>query len=134
MLQIKRKQAEVFRRLLFEDFLGKMVLHIHEVFQEEVTETDDELLDKIDFWVKEAMKYGIDYESEVEKYIDLCYCFSELGEEPKNQKLVGILNNKETEQKIKIKNLENILLYDQDVDENELSEVNSQLDDIDSIV
>jgi hypothetical protein len=83
MLTIKEKQREVFQKAQLLNFIERMLAHLKNVFPDDIEESDQVLKMKISDWIDDAESYDINYEDQVERYIELCYCSEELAENPK---------------------------------------------------
>ena len=93
MFKINNNQLTDLSLKFYNDFVLKMQNHLKEIFKEFVVETDDELKTFIENCIGDASKYNIYLESDLEFYLELCYCYDIMKQNKKNQIIINILHH-----------------------------------------
>jgi hypothetical protein len=68
---IRRQQMEVFRSYTRQQFEKRMAAHLRAAFPEQTAKmTEPDLQAAVRARIEESISYGLDYEKEIERYLD----------------------------------------------------------------
>jgi hypothetical protein len=71
MLVIRKEQMEAFSAYMMRQFEERMAAHLRVAFPEQMGEiSETELQQAVRARIAEATSYGLDYEDEIERYLD----------------------------------------------------------------
>jgi hypothetical protein len=91
--QIRPEQMNVFAEHSEKDFHQRMAAHLREDFPEQTQNTSvDELDAFVRKWTADAQSHELEYECEVEEYLNLCVMFPALTVEPRAEWILDILD------------------------------------------
>lgn len=113
MLQINNIQKQQLLNKQIEEFVEEVLLHLKDLFKHNVEEPDSEIKDKIRNWINDAKRYGITFRTELQRWIEFCFAFPELANNPKPDWLDYSLRVRGVSQKEIMDFIEYRLLYDE---------------------
>lgn len=102
MFKITNNIINVLNKNSQDIFIKRMINHLHQIYNLNINENDIELRQLIVKIIDEAKDYNIIYEADLERYIELYYCFDELKQVSKYNIIENILYHPTASAEVKI--------------------------------
>jgi hypothetical protein len=103
---INAYQMDMMKNLVYNDFIQRMVKRAKKYNPDLILEMEDnELTTLVRYYSDTAVRFGINNEKNIEKYIDLCFGNPELNMQPMPQWIIDILSFPDMPEEMKINKL-----------------------------